>query len=233
MSWVVIIIIGIIVFNAFRGYQKGLIITLFNLASFALTIFLAVQLYPVASKIITENTKIDDTIKASVNKTLLAKEKKEASENKTLQEQRAFINGLPLPKSFKEKLEVNNNPKIYDLLGVTDLNEYISAYVAQIIINALSLIILFVFLFIALRIVVMVLNIFSKLPVINSFNKGAGLLFGLGIGVIEVWGVFVILTLFSSNPSVVKIFEEINNTKVLSYLYNHNVLVESLLKLPL
>lgn len=231
MNWIDILILAIIGLSAYRAYSKGFIITIFNLVSLILTIVLAVQLYPVGSKLLVDNTKLDETIKSSVSKTLKLEDKKQIKESNTLEDQRKVIDSLPLPKKIKEKLEIDNNPEVYNILHVNNFNDYVGRYITQIVLNALSFLIIFIIILIALKIAVNILDIISKLPILNSCNKLLGLITGVILGVLRIWFVFVILTFMSASSFAVIIFESINNSVLASILYNNNVLLDVILEL--
>ncbi|TCK86721.1 colicin V production protein [Natranaerovirga hydrolytica] len=229
MNWLDIIIIGIIVFCTLRAYRRGFILSLFSLVSLLLTILLTVQLYPVGSRLISQHTNIYESFQSSISNTLNLEE--QLSGSQTLEEQTSLINNLPLPSTIRESLLVNNNREVYDILQVNRLEDYISGYIARIAINILSFIIIFLIVYIGLRILIRTLDIISKLPVLNSVNKLLGIGFGLILGLIKVWFVFIIITFFSTNGLVMIVFEKINESSFASALYNNNVLLKIILDL--
>ncbi|TCT12310.1 colicin V production protein [Natranaerovirga pectinivora] len=229
MNVIDIIVLGIIIFSAVKAYHKGLIISLFSLCSLLLPIFLTMQLYPAGSKLIDQHTKIYESIQTSVANTLNLRE--QISSQTSLEEQTNIISELPLPKTIRESLLVNNNDAVYDLLQVNRLEDYISGYIARIAINILSFIIIFIIIYIGIRILIKTMNIISKLPVLNSLNKTLGLGFGVLLGLLRVWFLFVIITFFGTNQGMIKVFEMINDSTIASILYSNNYLLKVIIDL--
>lgn len=229
MNWVQIIVVGIIVISGIRSYHKGFILSLFSLCALIVTIFLTSQLYPIGSRLVNEYTNLDESIQKTVANTLQIEN--EISKNASLEEQISFINDLPLPKSMKENLLINNNNEMYDLLQVSKIEDYISGYIAKIAINIITFFIIFVLIYLGLYIGVKALNIISKLPVINSLNKLLGLVFGFILGIIRVWLLFIILTFFSASPKLANVFDMIQESSFVNFLYNNNLLLKIVIDL--
>jgi uncharacterized membrane protein required for colicin V production len=229
MNWVEIVILLVIGLSAYKAYNKGFILSLFNLCALLVTIFLTIQLYPMGSKIIFNFTNLDESLRGSVSKSLDLE--REVNESVSLEEQIGFIDNLPLPESLKENLMANNNYEVYDLLKVSRLEDYITGYIARIAVNIIAFIIIFILLYIILNIVVRTLNILSKLPLINSVNKLLGLVFGSLLGVIRVWFIFFVMTLYSANPKMGTVFDMIAESQWLSFLYNNNLLLKAVIDL--
>ena len=75
-----------------------------------------------------------------------------------------LINQMNLPDFIKGALLENNNPVVYKILNVTEMKDYISGFIANICINILALILVFLAAMIAVRLLLTALDLFSKLP---------------------------------------------------------------------
>lgn len=134
-------------------------------------------------------------------------------------DQEDLISGLPLPASIKETLLENKNE------GIKNINEYIVEYMTGIIINALAFILTFIAIRIILWAISLALDLISKLPVLNQINKMAGLAAGILHGLIIVWLLFLLLTVFGGSELGQKAFAMIDDSAILSAIYNNNLLL--------
>lgn len=76
-----------------------------------------------------------------------------------------------------------------------------------------------------MKIVEVFLNAVVSLPVLNGLNKLGGILFGCVNGLMTIWFFFIIITVFAGTSWGVKVFEQINSSVLLSFLYNNNYLM--------
>ena len=166
-------IIGIVVLSAYFGYKKGLIRTVYRLASFFIAIFIARQLYPYVARALRQTALfplLERRIAAGLN----------------LEENIAFEN-LPIPGFLQSILHNNNNPDMFALLQVATVEEYISSFFATMILNGIAVLAVFALALIVLGIVGYALDLVSKLPVINFVNRACGFIFGLVVSVAVIW----------------------------------------------
>ena len=70
------------------------------------------------------------------------------------------------------------------------------------------------------------LDMLSRIPVINGLNKIGGFIFGLFNGAIYLWLACIIVTIFSTTQWGQYIFQQINDSVILSFIYNNNYLLQ-------
>ena len=119
----------------------------------------------------------------------------------------------------------NNNPVIYHLLDVESLQSYIAGFLANICINIISVLLVFVVVWLAVQFVLKALNLISKLPVLNFFNRACGFLVGLLKGLCVAWLICFVLTFFQCNSAFDFFFDALNLTHVALSLYENNILM--------
>lgn len=221
MNWVLIITLLILVGYAIKGHHDGFIKTVFSIFSVIVAIVITIIIAPIVSKELQKNDSIMKILTKQVAKTISIDEK-----NISKIDAIEIIEKLVLPKSIKEDLIENNNPEMYQSLFVNDFSEYISSYLAVIIINATTFFGVFLIVWIALIILSYILDLISKLPVINGLNKTAGLLVGVIHGLIVIWIICIFLTAISSTPFGRMIFGYINDNEWLGIIYNNNLLLK-------
>lgn len=138
--------------------------------------------------------------------------------------QRIAIENLNLPQSVKEMLLENNNSEFYHLLGVDRFAEYVSTYLADILINAVSSIILFAAVYILIHLVVRWLDIIARLPILYGLNHLAGAVLGLVQGLLLLWIGCFLVGIFAATPLGMALEEQINASAWLRFLHQYNLI---------
>ena len=219
-----IAVIAVIGIFAVMGFFRGLVKTCFSLVPGVVSIIIANRIYPTFSKFL-RTTPLYGIIENGIGNAL--------GINSVSSEVAAdeFINGLSIPEFLKESLIENNNPVIYDILKATGVGDYISGYIASIFINIISMIVVTLFIVIIFKLVLMMLDIVTKLPVIHSFNSAGGFVFGLCQGVLIVWIVFVLAVFFCSADKMAWFYAMLQNSTVALFVFNNNILLMMILKI--
>ena len=207
-----------------EGYRKGFIRIVLSVAMTLVSFILAMLLSKPCEDFIKNNTHIYDKINTQMEE-YISKHIKEEVNFKSEQLQGEAIKELKLPKTIQDRLISDNNPDVKLNLGADTFTEYLAKSLTDMLIESRSVIVLFVLLKVILRIVVMVLDIVSKLPVINGLNKSLGGAVGIVEGILIIWGACIFLTAASGTEIGQKIFSAISSNKVLSFIYNKNVLL--------
>lgn len=136
------------------------------------------------------------------------------------------IESAELPDVFKELLLSNNNNEVYKALGVTTFAEYISKYLAKLIIGILSYLGTFLIVTIVVRAVVFALDIVTELPGLGILNRLAGAILGSAISLIIIGFLFVIITLLYTTSFGKMIMEMIMKDEFLAFLYENNFVMK-------
>ena len=112
---------------------------------------------------------------------------------------------------------------------VSSVNDTVNSSLTNIFLTIIVSVALFIIIRILLTAVFMVINGVSKAPVINGVNRMAG---GLLAAVNIVFAVFIALALVSLfAPAESSLFEMIENTYAVKYLYNYNILLQLFMKI--
>ena len=175
LFWVVVVFIG---YHVIDGLRRGFIRKAVSAISLILTLVLVTYLTPQITTFIQEHTSLYTNLQETCSELFLSGEYNE--EVKT--DQVLMIENMELPENVKEMLLESNNTEAYDLLEVTGFHDYVGAYLANMIINALAYLITFVIVWTALRAVLLAMDIVTMLPVLHGINKLAGGGLDLGLG---------------------------------------------------
>ena len=221
MNWLVIIVLAILIVNAFIGRKVGFIRTVFSLCSMIVAVILTIWINPYVNDFMRGNEKIYQGISSQVEKMITLSEKQADTS-----EQVSIIEGMHLPQSLKDSLIENNNAQAYKALAIDNFNDYVVSYLTGLIINAMSFIITFVVILIILWVLCFTLNIISKLPLLNQINKSAGFIAGLIHGLIVVWLFFILITVFGSTQIGQQGLEMIGESQILNLIYNNNFILQ-------
>lgn len=228
MSWLEIIILVIIAAMALIGFHRGFVKMIVGLMAMVIALIGTAFLAPVLSDYINEQTDFRQQIADEIS-TGLEEQIGEKLEQTTMAAQQEAIDKLPLPDNVKEALLENNTADMYKELGVSSFSEYVSNYVATAGICAVSYFIVFLVLYIVLRVLFMLLNIVAHLPFLKGINKLAGALLGILQAIVYIWIFFAIATAAMNTSWGMSVMAMIADSKFLTFLYQYNPILAAIL----
>jgi uncharacterized membrane protein required for colicin V production len=215
----------VIALFAFYGLRRGLILTVFRFASFFASIALARYLYPYVSRSL-RDTPLYGALKKLVVDSMGLGSFFQNHANGLLAE--ADLSSLPIPGILKDLLISNNTPDIYSLLRVETIEDYISGFFANIIVNVLSIVLVFALSWVVLSIIGHMLDLISRLPVLNSLNRAGGLAVGLLMGVAAAWiGLMLIGVLFAT-PAYPEVFAYMQGSQAAKWFFDSGFVMDLL-----
>lgn len=138
--------------------------------------------------------------------------------------QRKIIEELELPKQLKDSLLENNNYEAYNVLGVNTFKDYISGYLANVILNIAGFLVMFVLVYAILHFITAWLDLVARLPILSGINKVAGALLGAVEGMFILWLLCLLVTMFAGTGLGRIIIMQIEASTWLTYIYEHNLL---------
>ena len=217
MNWLLLLVLAIILVNGLIGMKKGLIKVVFSMVSMFLAMVLTALISPTVTGMLSNNDTIYTYVSDKVEQMVDANEEQVDSSNED-----SFIENLRLPKSIKETL-VENRDK-----GMSNFKGYITESISKIILKAAGFVLTFIVSLILIWVLSKVLDIISKLPVLNQINKSAGLIAGLVHGLILVWIFFAIITVFGGTGFGQSALAAVEESVILSFVYDKNFLTRHL-----
>lgn len=220
MNWLLIIVLAILLVNAMIGMKVGFIKTVFSLFSLIIALVLTVWISPVVNNYLKSNDTVYEGINSRVEKMLPFEEEETEPEDQT-----SLIEELKIPQSLKDSLVENNNSEVYKALAANSFKDYVSNYLTGVMINALAFFGTFIVLLIILWVLCFALDIVSKLPILDQINKSIGLLAGVVHGLVVIWLFFILLTVFGSTEFGQNIMKLVDESQILSIIYNNNFLL--------
>lgn len=137
--------------------------------------------------------------------------------------QRMLIEQLNLPEQMKEALIENNNNEVYRLLGVDAFMDYIGAYLTNMVLNVICSIVLFLVVYIGIRLIMGWLDLLAKLPILSGMNQIAGAILGGIQGLLLIWVLCLVVTVCSTTVWGRAVLDQIEAAPWLMFLYQNNI----------
>ena len=211
----------ILIFMGFAG-RRGLVKSLYKLFAFVFSIFLANLLYPHASRLLRDSGGFYERLKNFFMNTSWIPD---SSGFTTKAAQNLFISGLDLPDFMKFTLMEHNNPDAYAALNADGLTEYIGGFLANLSLNIISMLLLFIVIYIVMRLLGKLLDAVTKLPVISALNRLGGLVIGFFQGVIVILLIFTGVSLFLSQPNFSVFMDLLERSELSKMFYDNNFIL--------
>lgn len=218
LFWITVVFLG---FHVIDGYRKGFIRKTVSAVSLILTLVLVTYLTPQITSFLQEHTSLYANLQEKCSEMFLD----EDYDANVKTDQVLLIEHMELPENIKEMLLENNNTEAYDLLAVTGFYDYVGAYLANMILDTLAYLITFVLVFAGMKILLAALDIVTMLPILHGINKLAGGVLGMALGVLQVWLVFLLVSVLCSGDLGKMFFQLISENQFLLFLYEHNLIM--------
>jgi len=227
MNWIDLVVLAVILGFGLIGLASGFVNTVFKIASFFLSIFLAVKFYPAVAEML-KKTSLFSTIKGSILKSLFHQNQSLIQGVNGKVEQAAassVIDNLPIPGFLKGILlgRVSDASSVMNMEKIADL---ISNELSIIIISIISLVLLYILIRVGLAFVRVILKGICKLPVFKQIDKLGGFTLGAIEGLLTVYILLAVLMLFNSSPQFESIFKAMNGSILATYFYEHNFIID-------
>lgn len=223
-TWLGIAVLALIAAACIMGFQKGFVKEIVSVFFMLISFLLVWAVNPYVNTFVKEYTPVYDTIQEKCQ-TLVSEQ---IGNKKTLdkEEQNQVMENMELPDLLKNALVENNTAETYRYLAVSTFTEYISDSLAVMAVNGISFLISFVLSAAVIKLLGFILNVLTKLPVINGINKIAGAAVGGIKCIIFIWIAFLVLTLLCNTTLGQQGMALIQQDAFLNFLYSQNVFVK-------
>lgn len=145
-------------------------------------------------------------------------------------DQMEIIENLPIPQMLKDMLLDYNNDEGYERLQVTRFLDYVSSFVASVILNVVAFILSVLIVQIFLWLVINMLDLLANVPVIRVVNRIAGLALGLLEALFFIWLFFLILSMLSATDVGMFLMSMVQDSEFLGELYDSNLFLTIVLR---
>lgn len=223
-TWLGLITAAFLVFSCFVGFRRGFI-------KEAVSTFLVILSFvgvwfvnPYVNTFIRENTPVYREIQGGVEE--FAKEKTGMTGEPGTEEKKKVLEEMGVPEIIAENILKNSSQETYSYLAAQSFIEYISGYLATLVVNGISFLLSFFLVNVSIRMVTYALNLIARLPVIHGVNKIAGGLLGGVKAILFIWVAMLVLMIFCETSVGKAGFEMIEKDNMLRVLYENNILAK-------
>lgn len=210
-----LVIISIIISNAFWGYRRGLVNVIFQALAFIVSLLIMFVLYKPVANTIMNATSLDETLSSAIASNLTGTTL-EDGELLNAEQSNISTSVVNLINSFVT--EALNKAE-------TDIVAYASNQLAKVMIYTGTMLLLFIVSRTLLVFVRFVAELIGNLPIIKMFNKSGGLIFGVIKGFVIAYAILAILSVLSPIISQIGIISAIQDSTLGSAMYNNNILL--------
>ena len=117
------------------------------------------------------------------------------------------------------------------MLGVEGISDYISGYLANIIINAGIMLIIMVILWTVIPIICKSLISIAELPIVKTADKTFGTIFGFFQATFIIWIVMAVIFVMNMGGESEDVIKEIEESNVAVMFYESNIIKDILMSL--
>ena len=214
MNSVDIGVIVVVALCALGGYRRGLIYSVYKLVSFFVAVFFAWMLYsPIAEFI--RQTFVYDWLKNAIARALDL----EGFLETAAQRGQSLIDTLPLPYIVQGVLHENNNARMFQILRVSTIEDFVAGFFANMIIMALAIVIVFACVMAILSFVGGLIDIVGRLPIIRTINAAGGLAVGILFGIAFSGLALFLLNVFFSTGAHPSIMEALQGSRFGNWVF--------------
>lgn len=219
----IVLVAGMVVIGFFLGFFRMLLSTL---ALFLAILGTYIFGGPIADRVADSGIgrSVETRIAEFVNKSIpnMPSEEDTTAQNEAIQK-------LPLPERITKHIIKYNDKKTYEELGVDKFPAFLTKFTTNLVISAAVYVTLFVVLLIALILLIYLLDIASKLPIINGLNHLAGALLGFIYAIVLLWIFFILVSAFPNVKFFADCQKMITENNLLGTMYNNNLLMRLLM----
>lgn len=232
MNWLLIIVLILLAAFVVEGYYRGFIRIFFSLISFLLIIALTTIATPYVVTYIEEETAIDDKVTekclAHFEKKGQEKMEEEAELSREEAEAQAEQAGVELPSKWMDKIVESGGKEVQEALKESGIYQSMAEKMSHFIVSGITFFILLVLIALFLNLIIRALDIVAKLPGLKGVNHLLGMLAGLVKGLIIIWLLMYLISIFATGSFGLLMMDYINQSRFLSLLYEYNPVLEIL-----
>ena len=210
-----LVIISIIISNAFWGYRRGLVNVIFQVLAFIVSLLIMFVLYKPVANTIMNATSLDETLNEAIASNLTG----------TTLEDGNLINAEQSNISTSVVELINSFVTEALNRAESDVVGYVSNQLARMMIYTGTMLLLFIVSRALLVLVRFVAELIGNLPIIKMYNKSGGLIFGVIKGFVIAYAILAILSVLSPIISQFGIISAIHDSTFGSAMYNNNILL--------
>ena len=230
MNWLTIVVIVFVIIMVLIGMWRGLVRMLITVAGLFITLFLCSLLRGPVTGFLEDHTGLYRTLEngvATFTEKAISEYGNSGNSAATPQE---IIGSLPIPEMIRDSLLSDYNGEQAARSNTGGISSYLVTWLTSLVFMAVAYLICFIIAGILVRIVSFILIHAANLPGIRQVNSLAGALCGFALALLMLWIGSVIVTSFASSSWGQEGLRMIEESPLLSFIYNHNLLLDMLVR---
>ncbi|MDE6904044.1 MAG: CvpA family protein [Lachnospiraceae bacterium] len=232
MNILTIVVLAVIALCAYGGYRQGFLRVVYSLAGWILVLCIVTFSSPYITQYLEEHTKIQENIREKCLEHLQKNGEEEpisVEDGENREKEPLMWNGILLPESVVENITMSAAEGAQDLILNSGVYEDIAESVSHFILEGISFFAAFLLASVLVKSLAGVLDIVSHIPVIKDVNKAFGVMAGGIKGLLIVWLAFYLLAICITSEFAGAIFALVEESPVLLFLYENNILLQVLM----
>lgn len=241
MNLLEIIMIVVTAGFALAGFRKGFVRKLASMLSLVLSILLVSFSLPYVTDFLKNSTPVYEfivdrsgAIVENQIEELLGRQGQDTAEAESASlsrvNQTEVIDDLPVPQILKDRLLDYNNDEGYMNLHVSSFQDYVTHFIANMIMSVVSFLAAVIIVRLVLWAVIAALDLLAHAPVISILNRLAGMLLGLLQALAFIWIAFLLLSMFSGTEAGLYLLSMVQESEWLCQLYDSNLFLQIVLQ---
>ena len=203
-----IILIAIMALSIFFGYKKGLVKVAVKLCAFLIAVIVTLIFYKPVSNLIIENTQLDEKIENIIIENGTKELEESEEENK---------------ENFLENMQNYVDDTVTE--AQNEIVESVANEVSVRLINIIVIIGLFVATRLLLIVLVLISDLITSIPIIKQFNELGGVIYGIIRGLLLIYLILSVVFLIVSMTANNNLLTTIESSIITEFMYKNNILL--------
>ena len=203
---ITLLIVIYLLYGLIKGFRSGLLKLILSLGSLIVAIIITRTFTPMVASVVKDVTNIESTLTEHIYN--------------------AFITTNTFDSFNLNLFNIQNTGELNETIKNTICSNY-----ANIIINILSGVGLFIASIFMLKIILKMLDIIDYIPMVGQINKILGAVAGVAQSLIIIWIIMVIVRVFENMPQVQNVIRNIQKSPIAWEIYTNNVVYDFLANL--
>lgn len=225
MNGLLIAVLVILIGAVLIGYRRGFVRIAFSLVAMLLTIVLVSLVTPHVTNFLKEHTGVYESLAGKCTQAVQLSAQKSAEEETNIEGEDQTISGIRLPALWVNQILDKTGSSIDQALTDSGVYRTVGEYLADWVLRGIAFFVAFILVSIALRFVVGILDILTKLPVLKGVNHLLGGAAGLLQGLLIIWLLLFLTAIACTTKLGQTMLDCIGESRFLTFLYQHNGLL--------
>ena len=217
MNLMLLAFLAIVLLCALLGYHRGLLKSALSAIGIVGAILLANLLNPYVRTFICEHTGIREEVRQRIELGLNADQLDVQGS--------VYLENTDLPEIVKNYIRSSDSIR----KGQETLSEYVQDvvdYLTDMVVSGIAYITTVLLVALGLIIALALSNLVSVIPVVGGIDKTGGIVFGFAQSILIVWGLMLVITLFSAFSWGTDMMKMIDESKILTFVYKKNIFLK-------